>query len=120
MARIEAELIARNEAEQAEQLRIINEDDAKHCRLCELESGGCNIAGCHVQTCDSCLAGWVREQIGHAIYGGGNPRRHRLANVYSMPILADSSFGGNTMGSNFLRNGVILRESHSRNVILNS
>jgi hypothetical protein len=63
-AAIEAELIARQNTEFAEQMRIINQHDSTHCRLCGLVTAGSTIGGCHVQACDSCLVEWVQEQIG--------------------------------------------------------
>jgi hypothetical protein len=64
MAAIEMELAARRETELAVQLRIINEDDATHCRICSRTTAGCTIAACHVQACDSCIIEWVEKQIG--------------------------------------------------------
>jgi hypothetical protein len=61
---IELELTARSDAAFEEEMRIINEDDSTHCRLCGRLTAGSSIAGCHVQACDSCIVGWVEEQIG--------------------------------------------------------
>ncbi len=63
-AAIEAELNARFDAELADELRIINEDDSTHCRMCNGVTAGSTIAGSHVQLCDSCIVQWVGEQIG--------------------------------------------------------
>lgn len=67
MAAIEMELQARREAELDEQLRIIMEDDARHCRVCGQESSGSTIAGCHVQACESCIVAWVKERTGQMV-----------------------------------------------------
>ena len=46
------------------QFAEINADDATHCRHCGHVTAGMDMAGAHVQLCDSCIIQLVRDQIG--------------------------------------------------------